>query len=63
MMTDWELEKLTARAAELAAGSAAKTVDSRAKLGPLFREALRLHPDDEVRLLALWDEITARQLV
>ncbi len=59
-MTDWELEQLAQRAAMLAADAVARGIDARAALAPLFREELRAHPDEEDRLLELWDRICSR---
>lgn len=63
MMTDRDLEFLAARAAELGAASVAQGRDVSETLKPIFHRALCEHPDDEVRLLELWDKLTVRQMV
>ena len=63
MMTDWEREKLTLAAATLAAAALARGEDVRPALSPLFHQALLQHPDDEVRLLELWDKLCSRPVL
>ena len=63
MMTDWEREKFTGEVATLAAVALARGEDLRPTLAPPFQRALARHPDDEDRLLALWDKLTSRQVL
>ncbi len=63
MMTDWEREKFTHAAATLAAATLARGEDVRPALSPLFYQALRQHPEDEHRLLELWDKLSSRPVL
>lgn len=63
MMSDWEREEFTRTAANLSAATLARNEPVRPALEPLFRQALEAHPDEEDRLLALWDRLVSRQVL
>ena len=63
MMTDWERETFTREANTLAADALARGNDLRAALVPSFYQALRAHPDEEDRLLELWDRLNSRPVL
>lgn len=46
-----------------AAAALQSGLDVRTALEPAFRAARRRHPDDEDRLLELWDELVARPVI
>jgi len=58
---EWEEFKASTSAAATSAHRNRENVP--AALAPLFRHARRLHPDDEDRLLALWDRLTDRAML
>ena len=60
MMSDWEREKFTLKVATLAAETLARGGEIRRALSPFFHQALSQHPDEEDRLLQLWDRLTSR---
>jgi hypothetical protein len=60
MMTVWEWEEFTASASAAATSAHQRQENLHASLAPLFLHAKRQHPDDEDRLLALWDRLTDR---
>lgn len=62
-MSDWERDEFTRAAARLAAATLARNEPIRPALEPLFHQALRAHPDEEDRLLALWDRLTSRRVL
>ena len=55
-----EREEFTLAAARVAADAGARGGDPRQALSPLFADALRAHPDEEDRLLEIWDKLLAR---
>ena len=63
MMTDWEREKFTLAAAALGAAALSRGEDVRAALSPLFHQVLLSHPDEEDRLLELWDKLSSRPVL
>jgi hypothetical protein len=63
MMTDWEREKFTHETATRAAETLARGDNLRLDLAPLFRQALLCHPDEEDRLIELWDKLTSRPVL
>lgn len=59
-MSDREREEFTLAAARVAVDASSRGEDTRAALSPLFAGALRAHPDEEDRLLQVWDNLLAR---
>lgn len=60
MLSDREREEFTLAAARVATEALARGEDARRALGPLFHATLQAHPDEEDRLLRVWDELLAR---
>ena len=63
MMRDSEREQFTREASALAAETRIRGQNVEAALAPKFRAALLHHPDDEERLLEIWDEVTCRAVL
>jgi hypothetical protein len=60
MLSDREREEFTRAAARLAADALTRGEDARRALSPLFCATLQAHPDEEDRLLQVWDSLLAR---
>jgi hypothetical protein len=60
MMTDWELGDFEREANKLTIEVLEHGGDLRPALTDSFSRALRQHPDEEDRLLELWDKLTSR---
>ncbi len=63
MTAAWDRESFISTASRLAADARARGEPVAPVLSPLFHQALFQHPDEEDRLLELWDELTARQVL
>jgi hypothetical protein len=63
MMTDWERERFSCEAATLAAEMLARGAAIRPALSPLFHRTIHQHPDEEDRLLELWDKLSSRPVL
>jgi hypothetical protein len=63
MMSEPERNYFRQEAGAAATAALANGVDIRTALESRFGEARRHHPDEEDRLLALWDELTSRPQV
>lgn len=60
MMSDRERREFTAQAASLAAAALSRGEAINPSLTSFFQQAIARHPDEEDRLLELWDELTSR---
>jgi len=63
MMSEFQHEEFSQTAASLASETRARGGDLPSALSPLFQKALREHPDEDDRLLELWDQLTSRRLL
>jgi hypothetical protein len=63
MMSAFQREQFNRAAARLAAETLAQGGDVGPALSPMFQRALQDHPDEDDRLLELWDRLTSRQLL
>jgi hypothetical protein len=62
-MSEWEWEEFTHKAATVATAALARDASTRTALEPLFNQTLLAHPDEEDRLLAVWDRLTSRAVL
>lgn len=63
MMTDWDVESFRISTTQRAAELQARGGDVRSALAPLFQQAAAHHPEEEDRLLELWDRLTSRPVL
>ncbi len=63
MMSEQERAKFAHEAGMQAAEIVARREVLRTALLPTFHQTLRQHPDEEDRLLELWDQLTSRPTV
>jgi hypothetical protein len=63
MMSAFQREEFSRSAAGLAAETLARNGDLSSSLSPIFQRARHEHPDEEDRLLELWDRLTSRRLL
>lgn len=63
MMSERERMIFRQEAGAAAAAALARGLDVRVVLGPKFGEARIRHPEEEDRLLELWDELVSRPMI
>lgn len=63
MMSERERNNFRHEMGHAAAAALARGEEVRAVLEPPFRAARKRHPDEEDRLLELWDELVSRPVI
>jgi hypothetical protein len=63
MMSAFQREEFSRSATTLASETLARNGDLRSSLSPLFQQARHEHPDEEDRLLELWDRLTSHRVL